>query len=196
MAERGKDWATDQLFLSVYLLALFFTGLGYLAVLPAFEGFDETAHYSITQRYERQKRLLQGIERTLRLGSERLTWADVADRDCYVRVKRTGGTEVRRFPRCFFLSKERTEVNPRQVLALHLESGRKPYRMVLGCFFRGFRQRWLDYYGRRVLPLRCCSQPNERSYLSWYRIECTRCQGLVNSSEPTTNPALNGEKPA
>jgi len=52
--------------------------------------------------YERQRRLLQDVERTLRLGNEKLTWAKVADKDCYVRVKRTGGTEVSRFPRCFF----------------------------------------------------------------------------------------------
>jgi hypothetical protein len=52
--------------------------------------------------YERQKRLLQNVERTLKLGSEKLTWADVADKNCYVKVKRNGGTEVRRFPRCFF----------------------------------------------------------------------------------------------
>lgn len=52
--------------------------------------------------YERQKRLLQDIERTLKLGSEKLTWAGVADKDCYVKVKRAGGTEIRRFPRCVF----------------------------------------------------------------------------------------------
>jgi len=52
--------------------------------------------------YERQKRLIQNIERTLKLGKEKLTWAAVAEKDCYVRVRRTGGTEVRRFPRCFF----------------------------------------------------------------------------------------------
>jgi hypothetical protein len=34
------------LFISIYLLALFFTGLAYLAALPPFEGFDEPAHYS------------------------------------------------------------------------------------------------------------------------------------------------------
>ena len=33
-------------FLFVYLLALLFIGLGYLAILPVFEGFDENAHYS------------------------------------------------------------------------------------------------------------------------------------------------------
>lgn len=33
-------------FLFVYLLALLFMGLGYLAILPVFEGFDENAHYS------------------------------------------------------------------------------------------------------------------------------------------------------
>ena len=52
--------------------------------------------------YERQKRLLQDIERTLKLGGQKLTWADVADKDCYVKVKRNGGSEVRRFPRRFF----------------------------------------------------------------------------------------------
>jgi hypothetical protein len=38
--------ATQRIFLPLYLLAMFFIGLGYLTILPAFEGFDETAHYS------------------------------------------------------------------------------------------------------------------------------------------------------
>jgi hypothetical protein len=33
-------------FSTLYLLALFWLGLGYLTILPVFEGFDETAHYS------------------------------------------------------------------------------------------------------------------------------------------------------
>ena len=33
-------------FFMFYLLALLFMGLAYLAILPPFEGFDETAHYS------------------------------------------------------------------------------------------------------------------------------------------------------
>jgi hypothetical protein len=37
---------TQRIFFPLYLLAMFFIGLGYLAILPAFEGFDETAHYS------------------------------------------------------------------------------------------------------------------------------------------------------
>ena len=32
--------------LLLYFLTLFFVGFGYLAILPAFEGFDENAHYS------------------------------------------------------------------------------------------------------------------------------------------------------
>lgn len=32
--------------LSVYLLALFLVGLGYIAIMPPFEGFDEPAHYA------------------------------------------------------------------------------------------------------------------------------------------------------
>jgi hypothetical protein len=55
--------------------------------------------------YERQRRILQNVEATLKLGTEKLTWADVAARNCYVRVKRTGGTEVKRFPRCFYCLK-------------------------------------------------------------------------------------------
>lgn len=55
--------------------------------------------------YERQRRILQNIEQTLRLGKEAITWTDVAYRNCYVRVKRSGGTEVKRFPRCFCCQK-------------------------------------------------------------------------------------------
>ena len=51
----------------------------------------------LSNRYERQKRLLQGLEDKLRLGSERLTWTDVAQKNCFVRVKNSGKPEVRRF---------------------------------------------------------------------------------------------------
>ena len=56
--------------------------------------------------YEYQKRLLQGVEKKLRLGSEKLTWADVASKDCFVRVKKNGNLEVKRFPRCFYCLKQ------------------------------------------------------------------------------------------
>ena len=56
--------------------------------------------------YERQKRLLQGLEDKLRLGSEKLTWTDVAQKNCFVRVKSSGKPEVRRFKRCFYCQKE------------------------------------------------------------------------------------------
>ena len=36
---------TQRSFFPLYLLTLFFIGLGYLAILPAFEGLDETAYY-------------------------------------------------------------------------------------------------------------------------------------------------------
>jgi hypothetical protein len=55
--------------------------------------------------YERQKRLLQNVESKLRLGNEKLTWADIANKNCCVRVTRLGSAEVRRFPRCFFCQK-------------------------------------------------------------------------------------------
>lgn len=38
--------ALQRIFLPLYILILFLIGLGYLAILPVFEGFDETAHYS------------------------------------------------------------------------------------------------------------------------------------------------------
>jgi hypothetical protein len=37
---------TFRICIPLYLLTLFLIGLGYLAILPPFEGFDETAHYS------------------------------------------------------------------------------------------------------------------------------------------------------
>lgn len=55
--------------------------------------------------YEHQKRLLQGLEGKLRLGSERLTWFDVAQKNCFVRVKKGGKPEVKRFKRCFYCQK-------------------------------------------------------------------------------------------
>ena len=55
--------------------------------------------------YERHKRLLQNIEERLKLGKEKLSWADVADRNCCVKVTRLGAAKVRRFPRCFFCQK-------------------------------------------------------------------------------------------
>jgi hypothetical protein len=55
--------------------------------------------------YERQKRLLQGLESKLRLGSESLTWTDVSRKNCFVRVMKNGNAEVRRFKRCFYCQK-------------------------------------------------------------------------------------------
>lgn len=62
----------------------------------------------LSNRYERQKRLLQGLEDKLRLGSERLTWTDVAQKNCFVRVKNSGKPEVRRFKQCFYCQKQQT----------------------------------------------------------------------------------------
>ena len=55
--------------------------------------------------YEHQKRLLQGLEDKLRLGSERLTWMDIAQKNCFVKVKKNEKPEVRRFKRCFYCQK-------------------------------------------------------------------------------------------
>jgi hypothetical protein len=55
--------------------------------------------------YEHQKRLLQGLEGKLRLGNEMLTWSDVAQKNCLVRVKKSGKPEVKRFKRCFYCQK-------------------------------------------------------------------------------------------
>jgi hypothetical protein len=52
--------------------------------------------------YENQKRVLQIAGERLRLGTEKLTWWDVADKNCCVRIKRVGNPEVKRFPRCFY----------------------------------------------------------------------------------------------
>jgi hypothetical protein len=59
--------------------------------------------------YEHQRRLLQGLEDKLRLGSEKLKWTDVAQKNCFVRVKKSGKPEVKRFKRCFYCQKQELE---------------------------------------------------------------------------------------
>jgi len=56
--------------------------------------------------FENQRRLLQGLADKLRLGSEVLTWADIAEKNCLVKVKRSGKPEVKRFKRCFYCQKQ------------------------------------------------------------------------------------------
>jgi hypothetical protein len=55
--------------------------------------------------YERQKRFVRTIESKLRLGKDRLTWADVFDRNLHVQVDRSGAVSVREFPRCAYCLK-------------------------------------------------------------------------------------------
>jgi hypothetical protein len=55
--------------------------------------------------YENQRRSLKGIEKKLRLDGHKISWAVVADKDCWVRVKKEGSPEVDRFPRCFYCQK-------------------------------------------------------------------------------------------
>lgn len=55
--------------------------------------------------YEHQKRLLHDLESKLRLGTETLKWTDVAQKNCLVKVKKSGLPEVRRFKRCFYCQK-------------------------------------------------------------------------------------------
>ncbi|WP_283743912.1 glycosyltransferase family 39 protein [Sideroxydans sp. CL21] len=44
--ESAKEKGKGRMFVFVYLLSLLCIGIGYLSILPLFEGFDETAHYS------------------------------------------------------------------------------------------------------------------------------------------------------
>lgn len=46
MEPKKRHIRSQRLFLFLYLLFLFFGGLGYLAIMPVFEGVDEYAHYS------------------------------------------------------------------------------------------------------------------------------------------------------
>jgi hypothetical protein len=47
--------------------------------------------------YENQKRLLQKAGSKLRLGTKKLTWWDVAHKNCCVRIKRSGNPNMRRY---------------------------------------------------------------------------------------------------
>lgn len=55
--------------------------------------------------YESQRRLLQRTGEKLRLGTEKLTWGDVALKNWYVRLKKRANPEVKRFKRCFYCQK-------------------------------------------------------------------------------------------
>jgi hypothetical protein len=48
---------------------------------------------------------MQKVQDTLRLANEKLNWVQIAYRNCYARVKRLDGTEVKRVPRCFYCLK-------------------------------------------------------------------------------------------
>jgi hypothetical protein len=50
--------------------------------------------------YEHQRRILQDVESKLKFDGESVTWADVAERNLYVKVNRTGKVHVKKLPRC------------------------------------------------------------------------------------------------
>jgi hypothetical protein len=60
--------------------------------------------------YELQKRALRDIETRLKFGRQKITWADVHNRNYYVRVKRSGGAEVRTFRRCSYCEKKQMKL--------------------------------------------------------------------------------------
>lgn len=55
--------------------------------------------------HEVQRRALKGIGRKLVFDGKHLSWKDVWELDCCVRVKKNGKVEVTRFERCFYCKK-------------------------------------------------------------------------------------------
>jgi hypothetical protein len=55
--------------------------------------------------YEHQRRTLSVLQRRLLFGSRRLSWSDVWEENYYVKVKRNGSPEIKRFPRCLYCQK-------------------------------------------------------------------------------------------
>jgi hypothetical protein len=58
--------------------------------------------------YESQRRILIEAAEQLRFGGKPITWADVAEQNYFVKLKKRGAPEVRRLPRCPYC--ERVEV--------------------------------------------------------------------------------------
>ncbi len=52
--------------------------------------------------YEHQSRLLEDAEERLRFGDRQLTWRDVWQKDYFVRLRKSGVHEVKRFRPCFY----------------------------------------------------------------------------------------------
>jgi hypothetical protein len=55
--------------------------------------------------YESQRRILIEAAGRLRFGGKPITWADVAEQNYFVKLKRGGAPEVRRLPRCFYCAR-------------------------------------------------------------------------------------------
>lgn len=60
--------------------------------------------------WEHQRRLLKHIEDKLRIDGKSITWADVAEHNSCVRLKRNGPPDVRReFRPCLYCEKQRAQ---------------------------------------------------------------------------------------
>src|SRR5262249_1920141 len=60
----------------------------------------------IPNEYEIQKRILPRLEERLVFGGKHLSWKDVWDLDCCVRVTKSRAVQVTRFDRCFYCKKQ------------------------------------------------------------------------------------------
>jgi hypothetical protein len=55
--------------------------------------------------FESQKRALRDIEKRLRFGGRKITWADVWNKNYCVRILKNGNAEITTFPKCLYCRK-------------------------------------------------------------------------------------------
>ncbi len=77
----------------------------YLAQTKKLECHDMHGLVVLPNGFEIQRRIVRKVEARLRLEGSRISWRDVWEKDCRVKVTRNGAVTTSRFPRCHYCKK-------------------------------------------------------------------------------------------
>ncbi len=81
----------------------------YLTQSKKVECHDMCGLVVLPNGFEIQRRVVPKLLGRLRLGDKRISWRDVWERDCLVKVSRNGAVATSRFPRCHYCRKNGLE---------------------------------------------------------------------------------------
>lgn len=78
----------------------------YLGQTKKVECHDMYGLVILPNGFEIQRRIVPKLAVRLRMDGERISWRDVWERDCCVKLNRDGSVAVTRFPRCHYCKKK------------------------------------------------------------------------------------------